>query len=264
MNYDKIVLIGDDPKSLFEKYAENDSILLVYPKNVKLKSELLLKKNVKRYPIEIAKFPDIESMEIVKNFVLYLLNISEINPNDYVLVIFQKNGERYEITLDMSRLNYPLLIHSLKDRIDPRITESIIRLGMDIIKKGREGFPAGALFIVGDIPNVEDHIVYRIANPMRSIDMKRRYVRNSENFDTIREFATMDGATLVDSMGYVTACGVYIKNLEIQDSAVNEYGGRHLAALAITEKTRAVAFVISSEGVIRVYRDGKKIYELSG
>ncbi len=261
VRYDKIVLIGSDPEKLIDDIPEHESLIIAYPKNRPIKKELLLSPNIRIVPSNARNFPDIESLELVKNFILYLLNTSEIEPTDRVLIIFQKKGERYEIALNMEELGYPSMISVLSDWLDPKLTESIIRLSMDIIRKGREGFPAGALFVVGDLARVEEHIIHRIANPVRSLDMKSRDIRNPANYDTLREFATMDGATLVDSMGYVTACGVYVKNLSVDD--ISEHGGgRHLAAKSITSRTRAVAFVVASEGLVRIYRDGKKIYEL--
>jgi len=261
VEYDKILIMGDDPEKLAVEYIDHPGLILVYPQNRAVRREFLLKPNIKRFPANARNFPDIESLEVVKNFILYLLNISEIEPDDRVLVLFQKRGERYEISLDMSELGYPSLISALSDRLNPKLTEGIIRLSMDIIRKGREGFPAGALFVVGDLRAVEDNVIHRIANPIRSLDMKSRDIRNSANFDTLREFATMDGATLVDEMGYVTACGVYIKNLSV-DGPHDLGGGRHLAAKSITSITNAIGFVVASEGLIRVYRHGQKIYEL--
>ncbi|MFP4609231.1 MAG: diadenylate cyclase [Candidatus Aenigmatarchaeota archaeon] len=39
-------------------------------------------------------------------------------------------------------------------------------------------------------------------------------------------------------------------------------GGRHLAASYISDKTNAVALVVSTEGTIRIYKDGENIYEV--
>jgi diadenylate cyclase len=40
-------------------------------------------------------------------------------------------------------------------------------------------------------------------------------------------------------------------------------GGRHIAAASITKQTRAIAVVVSSSSVIRVFKDGLEIYRSS-
>ena len=133
---------------------------------------------------------------------------------------------------------------------------------MSIAKKGREGVPTGALLVVGDVQNVKKYIIQKIANPIKSLSLEERSIMKEDNFETLREFATMDGATIIDSRGYVVTCGAYIKNLFVEEWAVDGLGGRHLAGRSITRLTRAISFVISSEGTIRVYRDGDLVYKL--
>ena len=262
VDYTKIVLMGDDPEKITLDYSGSATLIMVYPKNKRPNSSFLLKKNIKIITSEMSHFPDIESMETIKNFLFYLINISIFEPKDHILLIFEKRGERYEITLDMSKLRYPTLISVLRDRLSPKLIENVLRLSMSIIRKGREGFPVGALLIVGDFNKVKKYIIQKIANPMRSMDLLNRNVLKSDNFDTLREFAVMDGAMLIDERGYAMSCGSYVKLVSVDEWLSDGIGGRHLAGQAISKLTRAISFVISSEGSIRVYRDGHKIYEM--
>ncbi len=258
----KVVVMGDDPESFIDGYEDKD-LIIVYPRGKRPGSKFLLKKNVVRIFSDYSTFPDIETLTIIRDTLLYLLNSSAISTDDRVLFIFEKEGEHHRLFFDMRKLQLPILLEMLSDRLDGEIVEYLLKLSMSIVKKGREGVPAGALFIVGDSSNVMRYVVSKIANPVKGIDRRMRFVLDENNFDTIREFAIMDGATVVDRNGYLIASGVYVKNLAVDEWFIDGFGGRHLAARAITKLTKAISFVVSSEGTIRIYRDGKMIYEFN-
>ena len=256
----KIVIMGDDPESIASAY-EDKEVILIYPKGKRPRAEMLLKRNVVRIFSDYAKYPDIEDLELIKDTIFYLLNASYISSKDRVLVLFSKEGEEHKLFFDMSKMNLPNLVNMVSDRINGEIVENVLKLAMSIVKKGREGTPAGALFIVGDTKNVKKYVIQKIANPISGIDIEMRSVLREDNFDTLREFAIMDGATLIDDRGYVVSSGVYVKNLSIEEWLMDGFGGRHLAARSITKLTKAISFSVSAEGTISVYRDGEKIYE---
>ncbi len=258
----KIVVMGDDPERAAEKF-ENADLILVYPRNRRPTVQFLLKKNVKSVFSDYSFFPDIETLNIIRDTILYLFNSSLITSKDRVLFVFEKEGESHRLFFDMTKLKMLSLLDTLSDRLERGIVENVLKLSMQIVKKGREGSPAGALFIIGDTNNVMRYVVQKIANPMSGIDKNLRNLLNEENFDTLREFAIMDGATIVDDRGYVVSAGAYVKNLVLDEWILDGYGGRHLAARSITKLTKAISFAVSSEGTIRVYRDGKMIYELN-
>ena len=262
MNYTKIVIIGDDPEKIARDYIHNN-IILIYPKNRRPSAEFLLKKNIRKIFSEYKVFPDIESLKILRDVIFYLLNTEEISKDDYILIIFKKEGEEYRLSLNLSNLNFVSLLDILKDRVKGEIVQMILRLSMDIVKRGNEGRPTGALFVIGDTYNVKKYIIQRIANPVSSLQKGEKNILDEDNFETIREFATMDGATIIDNSGYVISCGAYIKNLVFDNWMANGKGGRHLAAQSITKLTKAIGFVVSSEGIIRVYKDGKEVYEIT-
>ncbi len=258
----KIVVMGEDPESIAQDYMDKP-IIVIYPKGKRPRADFLLKKNVSRIFSDYAKYPDIEDLGLIKDTIFYLLNSSYINSRDRVLVLFSKEGEEHKLFFDMSKMNLPMLINMISDRINGEIVENVLKLAMSIVKKGREGTPAGALFIVGDTSNVKNYVIQKIANPIVGIDMEMRSILNEDNFDTLREFAIMDGATLIDNDGYVVSTGVYVKNLSIEEWLMDGFGGRHLAARSITKLTKAISLAVSAEGTISIYRDGEKIYELN-
>jgi len=257
----KIIVMGEDPEKLAFKYRGR-SVIIVYPKNRRPSSQALLEKRFIKIFSDYAGYPDIESLEIIKNTLLYLLNASYLSNEDKVLVIFTKRGEEHTLFFDLQNLALPTLLKILEDRIDREVAEKLIKMCISIVKRGREGSPAGALFIVGDVTNVKKYIIQKIANPLEGIPREKRTLKDEENFDTIREFALMDGAVIMDESGIAISSGAYVKNLEIGEWILNGKGGRHLAAQSITKFTKAISFVVSSEGIIRIYKDGKLIYEL--
>ncbi len=258
---DKVVLMGEDPEKLVGEYLDKP-LIVVYPRNKRPTAQMLLKRNVIKVFSDYASYPDIEDLTLIRDTIFYLLNASYLASKDRVLVIFSKRGEEHRLFFDLSLMKLPILLDMIGDRVDREIVENVLKLSMSIVKKGREGTPAGALFIVGDTQNVMKYVVQKIANPVNGIDREMRNVLNEENFDTIKEFAIMDGATLIDEDGYVVSTGVYVKNLLVDEWILDGHGGRHLAARSITKLTRAISFAVSTEGIIRVYKDGKEIYEL--
>ena len=258
---DKIVVMGEDPEKLARDYLDSP-LIIVYPKSRRPTAQMLLKKNVVKVFSDYLSYPDIEDLTLIRDTLFYLLNASYLNSKERVMVIFSKQGEEHRLFFDLSLMKIPTLLDVLADRVDREIAENVLKLSMSIVKKGREGTPAGALFIVGDIENVMNYVVQKIANPVNGLKRELRNIIDESNFDTIKEFAIMDGATLVDDEGYVVATGVYVKNLVVDDWILDGHGGRHLAARSITRLTKAVSFAVSSEGTIRVCRDGEMVYEL--
>jgi len=259
VNITKVVAMGDNPESLVEEYI-NFPLIIIYPKHVNPSRNILTLKNATVLYAEYSSYPDIESIKIMRDVIFYLLNASYIRADDKILVLFEKQGEHYELLMNMTEMKYPMLLHRLADRLSGALVESLLRLSMAIAKKGREGIPTGALFVVGDSQNVKKYLIQKISNPIKSLSLIERSILDESNFETLREFATMDGAMILDSRGYVITCGAYIKSLLVDE--VDKLGGRHLAGKSITKLTRAVSFVVSSEGTIRVYRDGLQVYEL--
>ncbi len=263
MDYHRIVIMGDNPGELAKEYR-GKRLVLIYPRGKNPKSDVLLNKNIMVLHSEYSDFPDIESLKIIRDWIFYLLNASIIGQDERILFVFSKKGERYEISMDMRELMYPSILEMLNDRLPGELVEKLLRLAMSIVLKGREGYPMGALLVVGDVHNVERYIIQKIGNPLKSLSPHLRNVLNEENFETLREFAMMDGAMIIDSRGYAITCGAYIKSLFVDEWSSENLGGRHLAGQSITKLTRAVSFVVSSEGEIRIYKDGRKIYELEG
>ncbi len=259
VQHTKLIIIADNPENLLK--GEENNVILVYPRGKRPSSAVLLRKNIKKIFSSYTRFPDINSLQIIRDIIFYLINTQEIKKGDRIKVIFQKRGEFHTLFFNTDELEYITIYELLKDRVRGDLIHGILKLCMSIAKSGVEGRPVGALFVVGDVRNVVRYIIQKSINPIDAIPDDKRYITDSENIDILRQYASMDGATIIDNNGRVISCGSYIRILD-SSNASEEIGGRHLAAKSISKLTKAIAFVVSSEGKIRIYRDGHMIYQI--
>ncbi|MGB5267554.1 MAG: diadenylate cyclase [Polyangiales bacterium] len=141
-----------------------------------------------------------------------------------------------------------------------RLLEIAIRLSAE----GREGKPVGAVFVLGDLKDIEPHTRQLIFNPCKGHAHSVRNIHNPEFFETLREFTALDGAFLIDERGVVVRAGAYLDAPASKKIRVRRgLGARHVAAAAITAHTDALSLVISeSSGNIIVFARGAALLEL--
>ncbi len=160
---------------------------------------------------------------------------------------------------DMGLVN---LRRELDGAIPPELLEVVLDISFEVAREGREGSHVGALFVLGDSERVMEHSRPRIINPFHGHGRQERLVYRAENRQTLKQFAQLDGATLIDESGVVVAAGRYIQiNWDVY--LQGGLGGRHLAGASISKDTRAVAVVVSSSNVIRVFKGGREIYRIN-
>jgi DNA integrity scanning protein DisA with diadenylate cyclase activity len=165
------------------------------------------------------------------------------------------------IFLNVENIGILHLKKQLEDRIDLRLLEVLLNLSFDISREGREGRIFGSLFVIGDTKNVMKLSRPLIINPFKGHTKKERDIMNKDNWETIKEFAQLDGAIIVDDKGKVEAAGRYISvswDIYLQSGL----GGRHLAGASISKTTKAVAVTVSSSGVVRIFKDGNEIFKV--
>ena len=110
----------------------------------------------------------------------------------------------------------------------------MLEISFEVAREGREGSHVGALFVLGDADNVIEHSRPRIINPFHGHARAARLVYPPENRQTVKQFAQLDGATLIDEAGVVVAAGRYIQiNWDVY--LQGGLGGRHLAGASITK-----------------------------
>ncbi len=162
------------------------------------------------------------------------------------------------VDLEKGRINSAL--KECAERVEPRVIKALLTVSLSIAHKGREGKPIGTAFVIGDVEEVLRRSRQLIINPYKGHPESVRDVKDPSNWESIREFAQLDGVFVVDEKGYIVTAGRYI---EVQAGDVkmkSGLGGRHLACAVISRETNAIAIVVSqSGGDITVYKDGEEI-----
>lgn len=150
-------------------------------------------------------------------------------------------------------------VKECQERIEPEVMSAVMSISFDIALTGREGKRVGAAFILGDSEEVMKRSHQIILNPYAGHDDAHRNILDKKNWESVKEFAQLDGVFVIDETGIIHAAGRYLdvdgKNVDIEKGL----GGRHVSAAAISRDTVAIAVTVSeSGGVIRIYKDAKE------
>lgn len=167
------------------------------------------------------------------------------------------------IVMDISDIPLIKKIADLAESINYSILKAVLNLAIDIGREGREGKKVGTAFIIGDTENVLNMSHQIILNPYIGHKKKDRDITNENNWETVKEFAQIDGMFIIDEDGFIVAAGRYLdvnaRNIELTKGL----GGRHLAAAAISKISSAIAVTISeSSGIVTIYKDGKDVFQI--
>lgn len=172
------------------------------------------------------------------------------------VVLLDESGQGF-LTFDMSLdESVGRLRKDLEYRVDVRVVEATMQVASDLAREGREKSPVGALFVLGDTERVMKHSRQVVLNPFEGHPPQDRNITDPRSWETIKEFAQIDGAIIVRDDGVVEAAGRYIEVRDPTDLP-SGLGGRHLAAAAVTTETKAVAITVSETGVVRIFSDGR-------
>lgn len=172
------------------------------------------------------------------------------------VVLLDESGQGF-LTFDMSLdESVGRLRKDLEYRVDVRVVEATMQVASDLAREGREKSPVGALFVLGDTERVMKHSRQVVLNPFQGHPPQDRNITDPRSWETIKEFAQIDGAIVVRDDGVVEAAGRYIEVRDPTDLP-SGLGGRHLAAAAVTTETKAVAITVSETGVVRIFSDGR-------
>jgi DNA integrity scanning protein DisA with diadenylate cyclase activity len=146
--------------------------------------------------------------------------------------------------------------------IRPAVILRSLSLAIELAAEGREAHPVGTMFIIGDTRRVMRHTRQMVLNPFHGYARRLRSLLDPSLAETIKEFALIDGAFIVQGDGTVVSAGTYL----IPKSSARlpqGLGTRHHAAAAITGHTQAMAITISqSTGTVTVFRHGQIVLRL--
>jgi diadenylate cyclase len=203
----------------------------------------------------------------IKIGILLALSRNLIAKDDIVVCISgnSKNGSFDTIvTIDVS-LEYDFFFTTAQNIIPPdvkpEVLERLIGLAGEIGVEGREGKPVGTIFVLGDTNSVGAYIRQLIINPFRGYSEAERNVMDPGLDETIKEFASIDGAFIITGDGIVLSAGSYLRPSQQCGDDIpalpGGFGARHVAAAAITACTNALAITISeSTGTVTIFKSG--------
>jgi DNA integrity scanning protein DisA with diadenylate cyclase activity len=195
------------------------------------------------------------------DIVLQGLGEGRYGGSDKILAILAEPMNGVIIIEASSLSSNRLAILAQEHDIDIEILAKMMDLARHIGGRGREGHAVGALFAIGSVPKLRRHSTALVLNPFKGHSDGRRSVGDTNNHETLAEFAWLDGAILFNTKGVASDAGRYV---QVPAGIVPKpgEGGRHLAARSISQLADAVSICISSSGVIAVYSKGRERYRV--
>jgi diadenylate cyclase len=208
-------------------------------------------------------------LDVLKELTMQdILEVSERHLLDAAVQIYL--SRQYEEGKVVGIFHYAIVIFDIKEGKDfvnvkefedivPRdVMHAVMTLALEIGLEGREGHAVGTAFIIGEGEAILKHSHQAILNPFQGQDPENCDIRNKDNWESVKEFAQLDGIFVVSPAGCILAAGRY---LDVNASTIKlpgGLGGRHRAAAAITREVPVIGVTVSeSGGIVRVFRDGK-------
>ena len=154
-------------------------------------------------------------------------------------------------------------LQSSRTHSEARQLARLLDIAIQLAAEGREGHPIGTSFVLGDLQELAPYLRQLVLNPCHGHAARERNIHRPQFFETLREFAALDGAFIVSPRGVVESAGTYLDAPVRKARLAPGLGARHAGAAAITAQTTALAVVISSSsGTVTVFRNGQAVLEL--
>lgn len=146
--------------------------------------------------------------------------------------------------------------------VPPAVLNSVLELAVELAREGREGRKIGTLFTVGDADHVLRYSRPLILDPLYGHPAELKHITNPDMRETVKELAQLDGAFVVSDEGVVLSAARYLEAPGEDVELPLGLGTRHFAAAAMSRHTNAVAVVVSTSSVVRVFDDGEIVGEI--
>lgn len=238
-------------------------IILVTRKNRIFAQAQHYTKNVVRLPsVQLTRMGQIK-MAVMLSFSKRLLN-----PHDRFVYLTGLDQGRLDTMMVMEVGQEYEVFHSidqppLTEHIQRSTFERVLNLALELASEGREGKPIGAIFVLGNANEIDQHIQQNIINPFKGYPEKVRNILDDNMTETVKEFASIDGAFVIKGNGVIVSAGTYLLPKLVAEELPQGLGARHAAAAAITAATKSIAITISeSTGAVRIWRQGRLITEI--
>ncbi len=154
-------------------------------------------------------------------------------------------------------------LQSLESSVPLKTVKAVVDLAVQIGREGREGKPVGTMFVVGDTRRVLEHCSDGGADPFRGYNKKHRYLLDGKVQEDAKEIAQLDGAFVINADGYIERSRQMLEVSHENLTMSKGLGSRHWAAAAITQRTKALAVVVSqSTGTVRLFQNGQLVIRI--
>jgi len=244
-------------------FSKNDRLVIIIPARVKIKDSEFKKagiRAIKSWSGNQSRFSQIKYAFF--HGVLQRL----IKPDSKVVCVLGPWGKGHLDTITIHDLalswsdDFPFDPRLLMSKRSLNAVMAVIDIALDIGALGREGKAIGTTFIIGDTEAVLKASHQAVFNPFKGYPKRERAITRSEVVESIKEFAHLDGAIIINDNGVVEAAGRHLDAAGVITKQLRGLGSRHRAAAGITRKTEAVAVVVSeSTGKITIFDSGKII-----
>ncbi len=145
----------------------------------------------------------------------------------------------------------------------PGLFERVLTLASELAREGREGKPIGTIFVIGDPEQLEPFSQQLVINPFKGYPDEEKNIMDPTLKETIKEFATIDGAFILDWEGVIHSAGTYLQPGEFENDLPSGYGTRHRVAAGISKAVDCVSIAISeSTGKVMFFKNGETIFSV--
>jgi diadenylate cyclase len=146
------------------------------------------------------------------------------------------------------------------DDVRMSVLEASLEVACEIARAARRGKRLGAIFALGDSASVLEGSRQLVPNPFQSVAQQERSLLSPSIRDLLVELAKLDGAFVVRKDGVIQTAGAFLAASPADVEVPQGLGTRHLAAAAVTARTRTTAVVVSAtDGHVRVFKTGKLV-----
>jgi DNA integrity scanning protein DisA with diadenylate cyclase activity len=193
------------------------------------------------------------------DYISTLLYFRGIGVEESVIGVIDSDAIKGIIIANPEKSRIQRAVIECSERIDSKVFRSVLSLALNIAHKGREGRRIGTGFVIGDVQEVLKRSRQLILNPFEGHPEKARNITEAATWESVMEFAQLDGVFVIDRNGIIISAGRYIEVAAKELKLRQGLGGRHLACAAITRETEAISVVVSEGGDITVYKDGNEL-----
>ncbi len=153
-------------------------------------------------------------------------------------------------------------ICSERREVNTEVLERVIGLAVEIAREGREGRKIGTLFVVGDSGEVMKRSKPLILDPLQGHPDEVKRIEDPNLRETVKELAQLDGGFVVSNSGVVISAARYVDAASDSLTLPLGLGSRHMAGASISQRTNAVAVVVSESSMVRMFDDGELVSEI--